>query len=241
MFSNMSAEGYSGYSVSPDEIYEDKIQIYSGSESCPIYTTQHSMPKNDEKTIKTDLVKLNLPNNIVISADKIYKDMISKGQVGTKRGKRRKMLIFFCVYTAYNQVKITVDPANLANICGIEKSSISKALSMCSSIHTGFDSVSQLVRRLPKHFIPVHFEKLKELIDFPEGALDDLFTMTEEIVEKAPELKDQKPQTVAAAICVYYLSNRGITIDKSKYRSIFEMSDMTINKIKKKVIKAHNS
>jgi acyl-coenzyme A synthetase/AMP-(fatty) acid ligase len=65
--------------------------------------------------------------------------------------------------------------------------------------------------------------------------------MTDEVMIKAPELNDEKPQTVAAAIIVYYLYRDGYTIDKDRYNSIFGRSDMTINKIKKKVSDAYNS
>ena len=133
---------YSNYSQ--DGIYEDKSYIYSGSESCPIYTKHHAIPRSGEKTIRPDLIKLGLPHNIVNTASDIYQDMV----IGTKRGKRRKMLLFFCSFTAYNKEGITVDPIWLAKVCGIDRSSISKALSMCSSVRTGYST--PLIRQVPK-------------------------------------------------------------------------------------------
>ena len=65
--------------------------------------------------------------------------------------------------------------------------------------------------------------------------------MTDEIIEKDSNLRDEKPLTVAAAIIVFYLERDGCFIDKSKYKPIFGSSDMTINKIKKKVEKAYNA
>lgn len=227
--------GHSGYSYSPDEVHEDKAYIYNGSESCPIYTNHHAIPRSNEKTIRPDLEKLGLPNNIVNSADSIYQDM----SVGTKRGKRRKMLLFFCSFTAYNQENIPVDPIWLANICGLERSGISKALSMCSPVHTNFDA--PLVRYTPKNYIPLYFRKLnEEWITFPDGAIEDIYEMAEEVMSRDPDLNDEKPQTVAAAILVFYLQMHGYSIDKDKYKAIFGRSDMTINKIKKRVSKAYN-
>ena len=225
---------HSGYSYSPDDVYEDKAYIYNGSESCPIYTNHHAIPRSNEKTIRPDLEKLGLPNNIVNRADGIYQNM----EVGTKRGKRRRMLLFFCAFTSYNEDKIPVDPLWLANICGLERSGISKALSMCSPAHTNYSA--PLVRYTPKNYIPIHFKKLKELIEFPEGAIEDIYAMTEEVMKREPDLYDEKPQTVAAAILVYYLWEHGTSIDKDKYKVIFGLSDMTINKIKKRVSKAYN-
>lgn len=230
------AEDHSNYSYSPDEIYEDVDYFDVGSESNPIYTTHHAIPRSNEKTIRQDLEKLGLPANIINAADSVYQSM----SVGTKRGKRRRMLLFFCAFTAYNQENIPVDPIWLANMCTLERSEISKALSMCSPSHTDFGVLS--VRYSPKNFIPTYFKKLSEgWITFPEGALDEIYKMTDEIMKNDLELQDEKPQTVAAAILVFYLYRDGYTIDKDKYNSIFGRSDMTINKIKKKVSEAYNS
>ena len=229
-----SKAGCSEYSISPDEIYEDRVHIYNGSESCPIYTDHHAMPRNSERSIRTELDKLNIPSNIVNLADTIYQDM----DVGTKRGKRRKMLVFFCTFTAYNQVNKPVDPIWLANICGLEGSSISKALSMCSPVYTNVET--PMVRFSPKDYIPVYYKKLSDWLEFPIGTLDDIYSITDEIMNKDMSLSDEKPQTVAAAILVFYMKMHGYTIDKENYKTIFKRSDMTINKIKKKVIKAYN-
>lgn len=230
------SEDHETYDYNLDEINEDVDYFYTGSESCPIYTTHHAIPRSNEKTIRPDLEKLGLPTNIVNAADSVYQNM----SVGTKRGKRRRMLVFFCSFTAYNQEDIPVDPIWLANICNLERSEISKALSMCSPAHSDFGSLS--VRYSPKNFIPTYFKKLNdEWVNFPEGALEEIYKMTDEVMENDPDLKDEKPQTVAAAILVYYLYRDGYSIDKDKYNSIFGRSDMTINKIKKKVSEAYNS
>ena len=224
----------SEYSISPDDIYEDRAHIYNGSESCPIYTDHHAIPRSNEKTIRPDLEKLGLPNNIVNVSDSIYQNM----DVGTKRGKRRKMLIFFCSFSAYNRENIPVDPIWLANVCGLERSSISKALSMCSPVYVSRDT--PMVHFTPKDYIPGYFKKLEEWLDFPNGAIEDIYIMSNEIMKKDPSLNDEKPQTVAAAILVFYMKINGYTIDKEKYKTIFRRSDMTINKIKKTVIEAYN-
>jgi len=199
-----------------------------------MYTDHHAIPRSSEKTIRPDLVKLNIPNDIVNIADTIYQNM----EVGTKRGKRRKMLLFFCTFTAYNQENIPVDPIWLANICGLERSSISKALSMCSPVYTNYDT--PMVRYTPKDYIPVYYKKLSSWLSFPEGTIDYIYSIADEIMEKDSTLSDEKPQTVAAAILVFYMKMNGYSVDKDNYKTIFRMSDMTINKIKKRVIKAYN-
>jgi len=218
-----------------DEVCEDNAYFDTGSESCPVYTTHHAIPRANEKTIRHDLEKLNLPSNIVNIADGVYQNMT----VGTKRGKRRRMLVFFCAFTAYNQENTPVDPIWLANICGLERSEISKALSMCSPVHTNFDA--PVIKYTPKNYIPIYFKKLNdEYIKFPDNAIEEIYDLTNEVLEKEPELLDEKPQTVAAAILVYFLFKSGYSIDKDKYSSIFGRSDMTINKIRKRISRCDN-
>lgn len=233
-----SRQEYPSQEYSTDDFIADDINEYEDKtviEISPAYSNQHSTQKIIDKTIRSDLEKLGLPQQILNTADFIYQNMA----VGTKRGKRRKMLIFFCSFSAYNQENIPVDPVVLANKCGIERSDVAKALSMCSPVHTNFDT--PLVRYSPENYIPVYFGKLNNgMIGFPDGALEEIYEMTREIIEHDSELNDEKPQTVAAAIIVYYLQTKGYVIDKDKYKSIFGRSDMTINKVKKRVMKAHN-
>lgn len=218
-----------------EEIYEDRDQIYTGSEYGSLYTDHHSIPRPNEKSIRTDIDKLGFPPDIVNIADSIYQDM----DLGTKRGKRRKMLIFYCVFTAYNQENITVDPIWLANICGLERSNISKALSMCSPVLIGTETPA-VKFTTSKSYIPVYFNKLREWINFPDTAIQEIYDISDEILEKDPTLNDEKPQTVAAAILVHYMKMHGYIIDKEKYKTIFKRSDMTINKIKKRIVAAYN-
>ncbi len=228
-------DDYSGYSYNADEITEDTAYIYNGSESHPIYTTQHAIPRSNKRTIRPDLEKLGLPVNIINLSESIYQNMT----VGTKRGRRRRMLLFYCVFTAYNREKIPVDPVSLANRCGLERSEISKALSMCSHVDKNY--TEQIVRYTPKNYIPMYFKKLNDtLIKFPDGAIEEIYNLTDEIMKLKPDLYDEKPLTVAAAIMVFYLEFYcKCSIDKKEYKTIFGRSDMTINKIKKIINKAY--
>jgi len=223
-------DNYDDDTYNQNEGTEDNdTYIYKGA----VYTNHHAIPRSNDKTLRPDLEKLGLPVNIINAADDVYQNM----SVGTKRGKRRKMLLFYCIFTAYNRENIPIDPFTLAKTCGLDRSGISKALSMCSPVNS---SSSTLFRYTPVNYIPVYYNKLKEWVTFPETAENDIMAMTEEILTKDPNLADEKPQTVAAAILVSYLYLNGISIDKEKYNSIFGRSDMTINKIKKRIMKAYN-
>ena len=215
------------------EFEEDRDYCHNGRNN-PIYTNHHSLPKNLDKNIRKDLEKIGLPINIINLADDIYKEM----KAGTKRGKRRKQLIYFCVSTAYNKLSIPIDPNKLAKLCGIDYSDISKAQSMCSPSKTNYEP--PLRRFTPLDFIPNYFKAVSNWLNFPEDTLDDIIAIAEDILDSEPDLKDEKPQTVAAGIIVFYLNVHGLSLDKDKYTEIFGRSDMTINKIKNKVSLAFN-
>ena len=216
-----------------DDIDYDRDKIYNGSESGTVFTDHHSIPKRNEKSIRADLEKLNnIPSNIINIADSIYQKM----DIGTKRGKRRKMMLFYCTFNAYNQEDIPVDANWLANVCGLERSSISKSLSLCSPSYPD----APMVKHTPRGAIPEQFERLSQWLKFPVGTLEEIYQMTDEIMAADPSLEDEKPHTVSAAILVHYMKNHGYVLDKDKYKPVFKRSDMTINKVKKKVIAAYN-
>lgn len=211
----------------------DRDRIYNGSESGTVFTDHHAIPKRNEKSIRSDLEKLNsIPANIINVADSIYQKM----DIGTKRGKRRKMLLFFCVFNAYNEEGTSVDAIWLAKVCGLERSSISKSLSLCSPVYTD----APMVKHTPRGAIPEQFERLSQLLKFHDGALEEIYQMTDEIMTADPSLGDEKPHTVSAAILVHYMKLHGYVLDKDNYEPAFKRSDMTINKVKKKVVAAYN-
>ena len=218
-----------------DTYTEDKSYIYNGTESCPIFTNRHSIPKSKEKSIRNDLKKLELPVNIINSACEVHRNMPT---IGTRRGKSRKKLIFYCAYIAYENEGQPVDHNWLAKICGLPRSSITKAQSMCSEINSGY--TKKIIKHSPKGYIPRYYNKLSSEIEFPEGSLEYIYKLTDEVLEKSYNLRDAKPHTVAAAIIVYYMKSNCMILDKKYYKSIFEQSDMTINNVLKEVAQADN-
>lgn len=232
------SDGYGGgydYENDHENYYEDVQHCYDGTEAHPEFTNRHSLPKNQYRTIKTELQEIGFPVNIIARADQIYNDL----DVGTKRGKRRKQMMFFCVKTAYNELRIPEDPNKLANMCGISRSDISKALSMCARTKTNYKA--PLVHNTPKEFINICYRKIQDIFTISEETLDEIYDMCDEIMEKDEDLEDEKPQTVAAAIIVFYLGIHGFSIEKKRYKELFGSSDMTVNKVKVKVEKAYNA
>lgn len=237
---NISSETSSSYDENDFENYiEDRQRCFDGSETNPEFTNHHvfGKPKRKEKSLKEDLKKANFPPEIISKADEVFSQMNS----GLKRGVRRKQLMFFCVQNAYNILGIPEDPSRLAILCGITSSEMMKASSMCSPSKISYQSPP--VRWYPKDFLRVYYQKIidMDIISLSDETLKDIESICEEVMLKSSELQDEKPQTVAAAIIVFYLGLHGCAIDKKKYTEIFSKSDMTIQKVKNRVASAYNS
>lgn len=201
------------------------------------YSECHSLVRNKERTIRLELENIGFSNEIINKAVDLHK----KSGIGTRRGRKRKQTIFYYVYAAYNALNIPIEPKGLAERCGLKISEISRAIPKCRS---DSNNVPNVVLWSPIQYIrecyDVILKKTDLRINFPENTLDDIIKMTEEIMRVEPTLLDQKPQTIAAAIVLYYLSINGININRKDFANLFKSSDMTINKIFKEVANAYN-
>ena len=202
------------------------------------YSTCHSMIRNVDKTIKSDLEKIGFSDAIIKKAVELHRN----SQIGTRRGRRRKQTVFYYVFAAYNALGIPIEPKGLAERCGLKGTEISKAMSRCSP--DGF-SAPNIVVWSPVEYIPECYNMILKKTDiriqFPENTLCDIIKMGTEVTQTEPNLLDQKPQTMAAAIVLYYLTIHGIQLNRKDYANLFKSSDMTINKIFKEVASAYNN
>lgn len=235
--SNDSNESKSSYDEDDTANYfEDKQHVFNGTEVNPEFSNRHVLSKAKEKSLKTDLKAAGFPPEIVMKADEIFSQMNS----GLKRGIRRKQLMFFCVQCAYNEMRIPEDPNRLAAICGITSSEISKAYSMCSPSKVGYKPASIFWK--PEDYLRLYFKRIVDLdiISFNDDVLEEVKKICDEVMNKSIELKDEKPQAVAAAVLVFYLQLHNCVLEKKKYVEIFNKSDMSIQKVKNKVASAYN-
>jgi len=143
-------------------------------------------------------------------------------------------MIFFCVYAAYLRLGITEEPRVIAELVSLPSNEIPKAFSLCSELQTGFSM--PIRQKEAKDFFPVILKELR--IDVPLEELEDILNY---VVEKDPSLKDDFPQTVAAAVIYYYLEINGYKTSRAEIAKIIRRSDMSLDKKVKKVSKSHNS
>ena len=226
-----------------DNFIEDKQHCYNGKEKNPEFTKFHGIRKNKkEKSFKEDLAKANFSPEVIAKADEVFSQINSGLKQGViKRGVRRKQLMFFCVQTAYNLLRIPEDPVELAARCGITQSEMMKANSMCSPSKINYHVAP--VKWNPVDYLTKYIKKIEdmEITTFSDEAVEEIKMICNEVTGKNLDLDEQKPQTIAAAVIVFYLSLHGYVIDKNEYDKIFSKSQMTITKIKTMVESCYNS
>jgi transcription initiation factor TFIIIB Brf1 subunit/transcription initiation factor TFIIB len=227
---------YEAYTWAEDEddnyngqiFYDDAYPIASLKTE---FTNYHSIPKSSEKTILADLDRINIPDDIKIEAERIYQQL----DTNTKRGKRRKKLLFYCISKAYLSLNQPKDPKYVAELVGISATQISKAHSMCSESQTNYKP--PCVRLTALDFIPEYHQK----VGLDKSCLSSVISLANEILNKDPELNENYPQVVAAGILLYYMTINGLTVNKKDFSKIVLRSEMTISKMYKRISLIHNS
>lgn len=179
------------------------------------------------KTIINDLNKVDLSIEIKKRANEIYNKI---GQT-VKRAKNRKLLLFFCVYNAYKELEINVDPSDIGKLFGLTHGEMQKSTSMFSPLQTGYTSLVK-TRGIDTYVID-YCQKL----GFEDDQLQHVTIFTDNLLKNhEKELSGFVSQTAAIGIIKYYLTINGIELDDdSLLAKVGSRSTTTIETVYKKI------
>ena len=225
---NQGEESYEGDFVGINYEVEDENEYEEPEIHVDVLTDISN--KITDKSITQDMTELSVPSDIKEKANEIY----TKLEISTKRGGRRKKVIFFCLFQAHRELNIPCDPRILANIVGIKTNDISKAFSMCSPIETNYYPPRKRWNFM--NFIPIYYH----LTGLSSLNLADVEEMAMDISKKCPIIQDELPQTVAAAILMYYMEINGVSCTFNFSKTV-NRSEMTLIQMKKRIEGIHNS
>ncbi len=157
----------------------------------------------------------------------------------SKRINRIKHLKFICVFFAYNDLEIVVQPEDIAIMVGITKKEMFKSIQTHSELETGYRPKN--IRATPAALLERYCETL-EMMDHK----DDIIKMAKKILSKDPMIDDEKmPQVIAGGLLMYYLKINGITIKGEKIEntaaSVSHKSAETIKSTCKRIYEIDNS
>ena len=189
--------------------------------------------RQSEKSLVNDFNSLNIPEEIKKEATRISLDRKAR------KDTRRKMLVFWCLFNAYNNLNDPQDPRILAKIVGIPVEHIQKAIKL-------FDKEKVIISVSPVRFVGNHLISMDKDPDMPEeykNILRDhhnkIVDIANKICESGREVLENYPQVIASAIIQYYILKNKLNMDKVIYMTILsklaERSKITINKIVKEL------
>jgi hypothetical protein len=193
-----------------------------------IYSLNHTPQKASERSINKELKLLHIPENIKIKANKIYQQITTP----TKKGKKRLSLVFFCVYHAYKEEEIIIDPVDITSQLGLKKSVISKSLNNFSNC--GYKPKMSIVD--PVSLIRLYAERVHTL---DKSCIPDIERFAEEIMAKEPEFGEPFPQKIATAIIKFYMELHGHPLPKENY-DLLNITHATIGNMVKEIKTIYN-
>lgn len=142
---------------------------------------------------------------IIGKAREIYATMTNKN----RRGKSRKRYIFYCIYHAYLDLGYMVDQDEVARKLGLERNQISLSKSLVPDRGTTY-TPSKIVLRTVKECLATYYDEF-----FMErSSYNDLVTIANNILIKAPHLNNYQPHIPAALIACIFAESKGCEVDK---------------------------
>ena len=183
------------------------------------------------KNLASDLKGLDFPDDIKKTANQIFMSM----NCPTKRSKKRKLLLFFCIYSAYMELGIPQIPNIIAKKVNISPSEVSKAMALFSESQTGYHPPYMLIT--PIHYLPDYCAKL----GFAEETKEMVYELAKNIMEKDKTLMEESPQKISAGIIQFFMVMNGIQFKKKEFAKMFGFSEVTINNIFKRIVAVDSS
>ena len=180
-----------------------------------------------KKSIIKELERLRLPEKVLNEADRIF----VKIKPATTKGNRRWELLFYCVYCAYQDLGIAVDPNFIAKDLGMPKESIPKAINTFSA-YAGYKPVSRIY--LPTSLIRSYADKLNL------SNVDEIISLGEMICRKTDDFNEDYPQKFSAGIVLFYLSLNCCSIDKRILAEKLCTTEATLNSTYQTIARVYN-
>jgi transcription initiation factor TFIIIB Brf1 subunit/transcription initiation factor TFIIB len=197
-----------------DEGSEEETPFFFG------YNENRCIKKSSEHSILEDLSSYPLPDEIKKKADMIFGSM----KYNVHRGKIRQQLLFYCVYCAHLELRMTVQPFILGELFNLKRGDVQKCNSIFSAFKTGYNPPA--FKTNPKRYIPIFSRSM----DLSDEATQDALILADRILKIKPSLIESNSQTVAAGVLRYYMKINGInTSDTQKIATVTGKSRVTID------------
>jgi len=192
------------------------------------------MKKYDDKSIFKDIENYKFPENVVLTADKIYESITSMVEVNKKqqifRGDRRKAIIFACIYHAHNLHGIFIEHNTLISIFSLERQIALEGIKYVNQ-KVPKDSFIRTLRITPIHLV----REFMKQFSATEKQCCEVIELYNKIKNRSSKINQSRPQSIAAGIVYYWIKKNNINITIQKFIQICKLSILTIEKIEKEI------
>jgi len=188
------------------------LDTYEGSGSSEMVLIP---TKGSRKTIMNDLKRLKLPKDVMDTAEIIYQ----KINPSTTKKSRRAELVFYCIFCAYQELDVVVDPVFIARDLGITRESIPKAMNTYST-YPGYKPKSRDYK--PTALIPEYAQRLNL------ANVDEIVALGEQICSQSDKFKEEYPQKVSAGVIFFYMKLNGAVVDRKLFAEKLNTTEATL-------------
>jgi len=185
--------------------------------------------KLEDKSIFKDVEKMGFSDKIVSHANTIY-EQVTNNRIF--RGNTRKGIIFACIFHAYKCFDNPQSCEHLIEIFEINRKIALKGLKFVNlniskeSPFRGFQiNTEHLIREIMMKF------------NANEKQVEEVLHIYEYVKDKSVLLNRSRPQSVACGIVRYYTLKKNPEITIDYFRSKINLSELTINKIVKEILR----
>lgn len=176
------------------------------------------------KNIHSELQDMGIPDHIITKANELFKEATHEN---IKRGKRRKSILFACVYFAINLEIGPFPPNHLFKIFRIHKK---LGLRGIKDVTLGVSKDSPIfsIDIDPFHYISYFMNGMRASL----SEIDSVKSVYDKIVGKCDIFKRSRPMSIAAGLIFYWLKVVKLSdVTVKTFSKQIEVSELTINKI----------
>ena len=217
-----------------DDIKYDKEWRFYGSNDTRHTTDPNRchMRKSTDKSIQKDVGGLGFSDRIIDVANGIY-TQVTDGKI--YRGSTRRAIIFACVFHAY---KLDNNPQSCDHLITTFNLTKKNGLKGLKFVHL----YSTKEKQIHRSYITVENIITEIMSKFNAGSEDvrKIINIYHKIKNKSQLINRARPQSVAAGIIRYYCLQNKKDIDSHKFKSVVNLSELTINRICKEIERVLN-
>lgn len=217
-----------GVQISKELFYDKEWRYYGPYDNRNVNDPSRChFRKNDDKNIYKDISSLNLPDNIVKEANKLYIHVVKER---IYRGNTRKSIIFACIFYAYKQFKNPQSCDTLTKLFNITRRDGLKGLKIVN-LNTDDKIIEKSTYITPVNII----KEIMTQFDAKKEDIESVISLFTKIEGKSEVLSRARPQSVAAGLIRYYIIKQDREISMEDFKEKVQLSDLTINRIVREI------